>query len=140
MIAAVVTQSAWLIWFVMTHWISLPPLNDLSKEAFAHEKKVNLAIVGVVLASIAGFYWNIGFLMWFGALFWTLGMFGHIMSWWVPYFFGWPKAALENAVEDNGKTVHFLPARGNHPIPDLTHCMIGVLTIAAWIAVLGHLL
>jgi hypothetical protein len=92
------------------------------------------------IASIIGFYFQIPWLMWIGAAFWTLSLIGHITSWWLPYFFGWPKPFLENAERDNAKTYHFLPKRKNHPIPDLTHCLIGILIVlscfTSWMAVL----
>lgn len=56
-------------------------------------------------------------------------MFGHIMSWWLPYIFGWPTAFLENAKEDNQRTYYFLPLRYNHPVPDLVHCVLGFLSL-----------
>ena len=56
-------------------------------------------------------------------------MVGHVMSWWMPYFFGWPTAFLENAEIDNEKTLKFLPERGKNPVPDVVHCVIGLLSV-----------
>lgn len=67
-----------------------------------------------------------------GTLFWSVSLVGHILSWWMPYFFGWPKAFLENAEIDNAKTYYFLPLRKNYPVPDFNHCIIGLLAIFAF--------
>ena len=131
---AVILQIAFTGWFALTHWVALPPLNDLTKEAFPNERRTNLILHFFQLASIIGFIFYIKWLMWIGVVFWTLSLIGHITSWWLPYFLGWPKAFLENAEVDNAKTYHFLPARKNHPIPDLTHCIIGFLCIVACVA------
>jgi hypothetical protein len=131
---AVISQIAFTAWFALTHWFSLPPLNDLSKEAFPNERRINIILHVFQLASIVGFIFCIKWLMWLGALFWTLSLVGHITSWWLPYFFGWPKAFLKDAAIDNAKTYHFLPERNNHPIPDLNHCVIGVLCTLAFIS------
>jgi hypothetical protein len=131
---AIVLQIAFTGWFALTHWVCLPPLNDLTEEAFPRERSTNLILHVFQLGSIIGFFFHIMWLMWMGTLFWTVSLIGHIISWWFPYFFGWPKAFLENAERDNAKTYHFLPYRKNHPIPDLNHCIIGILVLGACIA------
>jgi hypothetical protein len=131
---AIVFQMACTLWFALTHWIPLPPLNDLSAEAFPNERRINILLHAFQLGSIAGFYFQLWWLMWIGVAFWTLSLIGHIFSWWLPYFWGWPKAFLKNAESDNAKTYHFLPKRKNHPIPDLNHCVIGLLIVAATFA------
>lgn len=137
---AVLAQAASTIWFAVTHWIDLKPLNHLDEEAFPHERRTNLILHFFQLASIGGFLFYIKGLMLIGVIFWSVSMLGHILSWWLPYFFGWPKAFLKNAVADNAKTYHFLPPRDNHPIPDLNHCIIGallvVVTLSSWIVYL----
>lgn len=129
---AVLSQIAFTAWFTLTHWISLPPFNNLKEEAFLHERRTNLILHLFQLSSIAGFAFHIVWLMWIGALFWTISIIGHITSWWLPYFFGWPEGFLKNAEADNAKTYHFLPPRKNHPIPDLNHCIIGILAMLAF--------
>ena len=53
---AIAAQTAFVIWFSISHFISLPPLNDLSKEAFPGEHKVNLFLLGLWILGIVGFY------------------------------------------------------------------------------------
>lgn len=131
---AIVFQIAFTLWFALTHWVSIPPLNDLSDEAFPNERRTNIVLHIFQLVSICGFYFQLHWLMWVGVVFWTLSLIGHITSWWLPYLYGWPKAFLKNSESDNVKTYYFLPKRKNHPIPDMTHCMIGVLVVFAFIA------
>lgn len=137
---AILSQIAFTGWFALTHWISIPPLNDLSKEAFPKERLTNLILHVFQLGSIIGFIFQISWLMGIGVAFWTLSLIGHVTSWWLPYFFGWPKAFLQNAQVDNAKTYHFLPSRKNHPIPDLVHCIIGILALISCIASWGAIL
>lgn len=138
---AVVSQIACTGWFASTHWIPLPPLNDLQEEAFPNERLTNFILHVLQLASILGFFFHLIWVMWFGIFFWTISLIGHLFSWWLPYFFGWPKAFLKNAELDNVKTYHFLPPRKNHPIPDLNHCVIGFLLlytmVVCWMAILS---
>jgi hypothetical protein len=125
-------------WFIFTHWISLPSLNNLDQEAFPHERGINLTLHVLQITSAIGFFLQIDAIMWLGIMLWSISMIGHLISWWTPYFFGWPSAFLKNAEIDNKKTYHFLPARKNYPIPDLNHCIIGALvfvtTVTTWIA------
>ena len=132
---AIVMQIILVIWFAFTHWIPLPPLNNLTKEAFSGEKQINLFMHTIQIVIISGFFLRIRQLILFGVVFWTIWFIGHIFSWWVPYFFGFPKVFLKDAVIDNAKTYHFLPSRGNHPIPDLNHCILGFLSLLTVIAV-----
>ncbi len=124
---AIISQLLSTAWFALTHWISLPPLNNLSEEAFPHERQTNLILNAFQIASMVGFLFQLHWLMWIGVIFWSISLIGHLLSWWLPYFFGWPKAFLQNAEQDNVKTYHFLPVHKNHPVPDLNHCIIGVL-------------
>ncbi len=131
---AALSQAAFTGWFALTHWVDLKPLNNLDAEAFPHERRTNLILHIFQLASIGGFLFQIFPLMWLGVVFWSVSMAGHIVSWWLPYFFGWPKAFLKNAEADNAKTHHFLPTRKNYPIPDLNHCILGLLLLVALIS------
>lgn len=138
---AIVFQVAFTSWFALTHWIPMHPLNNLKEEAFPKERVTNVVLHFFQLASIIGFWIHLRWLMWFGVIFWTVSFIGHILSWWLPYFFGWPKGFLENAEVDNAKTYHFLKVRKNHPIPDLNHCIIGMLAlgtmICCWMAIIS---
>lgn len=137
---AVVSQIAFTGWFALTHWVSMPPLNDLTEEAFPHERRTNIILHLLQLGSIIGFWGQFLWLMWFGVIFWTISLVGHITAWWLPYFFGWPAVFLENAESDNAKSYHFLPIRHNHPVPDLNHCIIGILAVMTFMSCWGALL
>lgn len=133
-ILAIISQISFTGWFALTHWIPLYPLNNLSEEAFPHERQTNLILHAFQLVSIVGFFFQIHWLMWIGVIFWSVSLIGHILSWWLPYFIGWPKAFLQNAEVDNAKTYHFLPVRKNHPVPDLNHFIICVLILITFIS------
>ena len=128
---AVIFQILWAIYFAITHWISMPPWNDLRQELFAGERNINLIILGAVAVSIIGFYFHYKPIMWFGVLFWSVSMIGHISFWWLPYFFGFPKVFIEEDVPTT--SWKFLPPIKNHPIPDACHMVIGILTLLPFI-------
>ena len=99
---ALFSQSAFVVWFSISHFIPLPPLNDLTKEAFPGEHKVNFFLLCLWALGVYGFYTRVPWQMWLAAITcWSVTMFGHIMSWWIPYFFGWPTVFLKDAAEDN---------------------------------------
>lgn len=60
-------------------------------------------------------------------------MVGHINTWWLPYLFGWPKVFIENVEIDHKCTLRFLPARKNHPVPDVAYCILGLTGLIALI-------
>nr|WP_061231006.1 hypothetical protein [Leptospira weilii] len=137
---AAIFQLIYTTYFFVTHFIPMKPFNDLSKEAFSNEKKVNLSIIAVQLAIVPFFLYDIFWGICFGAFYYLVNVFGNAMSWWFPYFFGWPKSFAENAEEENKKTFRILPPIKNHLIPDVVHIGITILIWANWILSLQEVL
>ncbi len=131
-VVAGVCQLMFVAYFTVTHWVSMPPFNDLR-----HEKRSVLALMQVVLGILAigtllGHRWA----LWCSALAYTLVFASHLLEWWIPYFTGRPAFALQRPKQE---TATYLPARGSRPVPDYLHTGIGLLVFAAlitsWIAV-----
>jgi len=60
---------------------------------------------------------------------------GEFLTWWPFYFFGVPprmRKWQEIYDRTHKHTVQCLPAIGNHPRPNLEHCILFILTIAAF--------
>jgi len=74
---------------------------------------------------------------------WMLGFLivGEFLSWWPFYFFGVPKLMKkwQEAYDRTHKhTIKFLPPIKDHPIPNLEHCILFVLTLATFAVTLRY--
>jgi hypothetical protein len=125
---AVASQSMLTLYFMITHWIPLYPWNDLQHSSFAYERPLNAFMNCIQIALIVGFAYQINWLMVTGLIFWSLWMYGHLMAWWVPYFFGASEDDMRDYEQTFGKTYKFFPTHDNYPAPDACHTFIGFLT------------
>jgi hypothetical protein len=87
-LCSVVAQIIVTIYFIITHWVPLFPWNDLQKVTFVYEKPLNFFVHCIQVVSIIGFALQINAFMVFGLIFWSLWMYGQIIDWWIPYFYG----------------------------------------------------
>jgi hypothetical protein len=126
-IAAGICQALLVVYFTFTHWVKMPPFNDLR-----HENRPVIASMQVVLAVLAvgtllGYRWA----LWCAAAAYTLVFAAHLVEWWIPYLTGWPKFALGRPAQ---QAVGYLPARGDRPVPDYLHTGIGLLVLTALVS------
>lgn len=130
-IAAGICQVLFVVYFTTTHWVEIPPFNDLR-----HENKPVIASMQIVLGILAictllGYRWA----LWCAAVAYTLMMASHLLEWWIPYLTGWPKFALGRPAQE---AAAYLPEHGDRPVPDYLHTGIGLLLLAAlttsWLA------
>jgi hypothetical protein len=131
-IVAGICQALFVAYFTITHWVRMPPFNDLR-----HENKPVIAAMQIVLGILAvgtllGYRWA----TWGAAVAYSLMFASHLVEWWIPYFTGWPAVAVGRPKQE---TTTYLPARGDRPVPDYLHTGIGMLVLAAlitsWLAV-----
>ncbi|MGC9667545.1 hypothetical protein ACNTMW_13425 [Planosporangium sp. 12N6] len=119
-------------YFALTHWVPMGRFNDLSGE----HQTVNAAMQTAMAALAIGTFLDARYAIWIAAVYYTLWMIGHLMSWWVPYLTGWPHSSTRDKYPTG---IPVLPARGNRPTPDLLHTILGLLSVAAlattWLAV-----
>ena len=133
-IVAGICQALFVAYFTITHWVRMPPFNDLR-----HENKPVVALMQVVLGILA-IATLLGYLraLWSAALAYTLVFASHLLEWWIPYLTGRPAFALRRPKQE---TATYLPAHGNRPVPDYLHTGIGLLVLAAlitsWLALAG---
>jgi hypothetical protein len=72
---------------------------------------------------------------------WVLGflLLGEFLSWWPHYFLGTPgwmhkwQAAYDRT---HKHTIRILPPIKDHPVPNLEHCILHLITLAAFVATL----
>jgi hypothetical protein len=54
----------------------------------------------------------------------------HVAYWWLPYLRGGSEPRKAEHAKLFGGTTTFLPAIGDHPIPNAQHVVVGVLMVA----------
>lgn len=69
--------------------------------------------------------WN--WLMWVGALGYTIWLYLQVQTWWVPYLFGASKNWQEIYHRVFARSTKILPSFGNHLAPDAMHLTIQLL-------------
>lgn len=74
---------------------------------------------------------------------WVLGflLVGEFLSWWPYYFWGVPKLMKKwQEIYDrtHQHTIIVLPAIRNHPVPNLEHCILHVMTTITFAATVGY--
>jgi hypothetical protein len=124
----IVTQIILTLYFMITHWISLYPWNDLKHVSFRYERPLNAFMNFIQIVVILGFFYQTNSLMIVGLIFWSLWMYGHIMAWWKPYFFGATEEEMLDYQQTFGNTYKFFQTQENHPAPDACHIVLGLLT------------
>ena len=77
-----------------------------------------------------------------GASCWILGflLFGEFMSWWRHYLFGPTKWWKDFYDKTHKHTIKVLPPIKDHPIPNLEHCILHVITLATFVGTLRYYL
>ena len=127
--AAAWAQLAAAAYLQLIEWVPLSPWNDLSRGNGQEGLDVVLGIAMLALA--AGTLARKRAVMALAVLGYGVWLALQIQTWWVPYFFGAsPRWARIYSIWF-GRTVKFLPAIGDHPIPDACHVVLHVLLIAA---------
>ena len=74
---------------------------------------------------------------------WVLGflLIGELLTWWPCYFFGTPKwmPKWQEVYDRTHKhTLTILPPIKNHPVPNLEHCILQVITVTTFVATLYY--
>ncbi len=127
-----------LLFFMLFHdWIPVPPFNDIEALKKVDSNRVRLrgslingtfVLVPLILTIIYRHHLPLAakliILLFYAAL--TVGT---ILSWWVPYLFG-SSEKHRQAFSKFQHTHHFLPARGNHVVPNTLHV---VLHLQVWL-------
>jgi len=131
LIIAGVSQLVLTGYFVLTHWVPLPPFNDLRFENRTANAYVQVLMALLAVSTLLGHRFE----MWVAAIFYSLWMVGHLISWWVPYLTGWPRAAME---VNRQRAWTVLPRIRDRVTPDVLHTGLGALSVvtlvSTWLA------
>jgi hypothetical protein len=126
------SQLALTAYFTVTHWVDLPPFNDLRDED--QPRNLLFQVPMAVLAAGTLLHWR--WVLPVAAVYYTLWMAGHLLSWWVPYLTGWPRAVVAGNTQ---RAYAFLPQIRERPTPDLLHSILGVLSIVVLVSTFAAL-
>jgi hypothetical protein len=130
-IASAALQIALLVYLQITVAVNLYPWNDF-EAAGDGGKRVRLVPGFVALgiaqvACIAVTLLDIEAAMVLALAFYGGWLGVQIIAWWRPYLFGAPQRHREAHERQFGRTYRFLPAIGDHPVPDAMHVVLHAL-------------
>ncbi len=126
-VAAIVAPAVLLGYELVLDFVDLFPWNDLS--AFTPEEQLLGMMVNhlpLLLIAAAFVQSRPVFQLVAVATSW-LYFLGHIAAWWFPYFVGASAETMQESARLYRRTVTFLPAILDHPIPNAAHVVLGLL-------------
>ncbi|WP_432843505.1 hypothetical protein [Dactylosporangium sp. CA-092794] len=127
---AVLVPLVWLAWLILTEWVPMFPLNDLSVTNLRHRAlaaTINYPFP-LLIAVLIGLRrpWS----AWLALGLCALVLAGHLYSWWLPYL-GVKLPSVQAGYErDYARTWKILPAAGHAVVIDVQHMVVGGLTLA----------
>lgn len=137
---SLVFQLLLAIYFQLINWFSLgswnyqpgfvPMFNSVNSGKIQWG---DIAILGVFLLPFLLFFlaywrrWN--WLMWVGAIGYTIWIYLQIQTWWIPYLFGASEQWQKIYHRVFAYSTKILPSIGNHLAPDAMHLTIQLLLI-----------
>ncbi|MEU0566760.1 hypothetical protein ABZ297_15405 [Nonomuraea sp. NPDC005983] len=126
---AVIVPLVWLAWLIVTEWVPMFPLNDLTK-ANVHGRVLAAAInYPFPLLIAAGLALHQTWSLITATVLCVLIMAGHLQSWWLPYFGVSTEAQREVYRRDYSRTLKILPTEGHDVVIDVQHLVVGVLSL-----------
>ncbi|WNV90820.1 hypothetical protein [Umezawaea sp. Da 62-37] len=127
-----ISQLVLTCYFTFTHWVPMPPFNDLRFENRTANANVQILMAVLAVSTLLGHRFE----LWVAAVFYSCWMLGQLFSWWIPYLTGWPKVAME---VNKQRAWAVLPRIGDRVVPDVLHSAMGVLSavtlVSTWLAV-----
>jgi hypothetical protein len=138
-IVSIVVPAVLAVYLLITDFVDLYPFNDVSKHTGQVRKWELLNYILPVVAAVYSWSGNVEAEI-FAFIISSLYLAGNLYSWWVPYFFGRPKAQAAKLKKQFGRTIKILPPIKDHPIPNLEHLPVGIFILVWWIGNLNMLL
>ncbi|MEV0227888.1 hypothetical protein [Nonomuraea sp. NPDC050786] len=126
---ALVVPFLWLAWLVVTEWVPMFPLNDLTGDNVRHRvlaAAINYPFPLLIAAGIAlGRTWSLVTATALCALI----LIGHVTSWWLPYFGVSTAEQRATYRRDYARTLKLLPTEGHDVVIDVQHMVVGLLSL-----------
>jgi hypothetical protein len=117
-------------YLLVTDWIDLAPWNNVEDAPVRQKLLISLANYTPLLFIAFAVAQPNRILVCLALLAGVIDLLMHVAYWWLPYLRG---ATAEHNMEHArmfGGTATFLPAIGDHPIPNAQHVVVGALMLA----------
>jgi hypothetical protein len=126
---AIVAPLIWLAWLVLIDWVPMFPLNDLRPDNRRHRVvagSINYPFPLLIVAGVALHHtWSQAVAL----VLCGLILYGHVTSWWLPYFGISTAAQRATYLRDYARTRKLLPVEGHAVVIDVQHMVVGVLSL-----------
>ena len=114
---------------ILIDWVNLFPWNDLATKT-AKTRLLELLLNYSPLLLIAyGFHQPTPSTKLYALIGSVAYLLGHLNAWWRPYLLGATSKEQAEYQQYFSRTYKFLPAIGDHPIPDGEHVVLGVICL-----------
>ncbi len=137
--AATLIPVVLVVYLLLIDFYDLHPFNDVKNHTKENRKWEIFNYLLPLAASILSFIDKKPIVTSIAFLIAVLFLVGHILSWWIPYFFGCSEERKKHMKEHFSQTIKVLPPIKDHPIPDLEHLPVTILIISWFIAALLNL-
>jgi hypothetical protein len=132
------------VYLLVTDWRDLAPWNNVGDLPVRQKLLISLANYTPLLFIAFAIAQQNRILVVLAVVVGGVDLLMHVAFWWLPYLRGATAEHQQEHARMFGGTTTFLPAIGDHPIPNAQHVVVGVLmlamfatSVAAAIAVFG---
>jgi hypothetical protein len=131
-VAAIAATLAVLLaaYLLVTDWVKLAPWNNVEDLPVRQKLLVSLANYTPLFFIAFGIAQPSRILVGLALLVGLVDLAMHVAYWWLPYLRGATAEHTREHARMFGGTTTFLPAIGDHPIPNAQHVVVGVLMAA----------
>jgi hypothetical protein len=117
-------------YLLVTDWVSLAPWNNVEDLPVRQKVLISVANYTPLLFIAFAITEPSRILAVLAIVVGVIDLLMHVAYWWVPYLRGASEAQKAEHAKLFGSTTTFLPAIGDHPIPNAQHVVVGVLMLA----------
>jgi hypothetical protein len=117
-------------YLLITDWVDLAPWNKVDDLPVRQKLLISVANYTPLLFVAVAVLLGGGVLGVLAVLVGVVDLAMHVAYWWLPYLRGASAEQLTERKQLFGGTTTFLPAIGNHPIPNAQHVIVGILMTA----------
>src|SRR5262245_9985796 len=137
---AIASCVAMLGWLLVTEWVPLSPLNDLTASTPRERGRAAAVNYGALAAIAIGVATGTATGAVVAQVLVVVWLVGHLASWWLPYFGLSAERQREAYRRDHSRTLKGLPAEGHDVVVDVQHVVVGLLTLPMVLSVSLHTL
>src|SRR4051794_7806113 len=116
-------------YLLVTDWVDLAPWNRVDDLPVRQRVLISVANYTPLLFIATGVLQG-GVLVVLALLVGAIDLLMHVAYWWLPYVRGASPQQIAERHRMFGGTTTFLPAIGDHPIPNAQHVVVGLLMTA----------